>query len=56
VVWAGFAPDSALQITFGSFCAIACVGMFVVMLPRLDLYTGRSGHHMAHKAHAAHAA
>ena len=56
VVWAGSAPDSTLQITFGSFCGIACVGMFVVMLPRLDLYTGRSGHHMAHGEHAAHAA
>lgn len=52
-VWAGFAPDSTLQITFGSFCGIACVGMFVVMLPRLGLYTGRSGHHGAHAAHAA---
>jgi hypothetical protein len=49
-VWAGFAPDSTLQITFGSFCGIACAGMFVVMLPRLGLYTGRSGHHGAHAA------
>jgi hypothetical protein len=55
-VWAGFAPDSTLQITFGSFCGIACVGMFIVMLPRLDMYTGRTGHHMTHGAHAAHAA
>jgi hypothetical protein len=55
-VWAGYVPDSTLQITFGSFCGISCVGMFVVMLPRLDLYTGRTGHHMAHGAHAAHAA
>jgi AcrR family transcriptional regulator len=55
-VWAGLTPDSTLQVTFGSFCGIACVGMFVVMLPRLDLYTGRSGHHMAHGEHAAHAA
>jgi hypothetical protein len=49
------APDSTLQITFGSLCGISCVGMFVVMLFRLDLYTGRTGHHMAHGAHVAHA-
>jgi hypothetical protein len=55
-VWAGFAPDSTLQATFGSFCGVSCVGMFVVMLFRLDLYTGRTGHHMAHGANAAHAA
>lgn len=48
----GFAPDAALQITFGRFCGIACVGMFIVMLPRLALYTGRSGHHGAHAAGA----
>ena len=52
--WAGLAADSTVQITFGSFCGISCVGMFVVMLFRLDLYTGRTGHHMAHGAHAAH--
>jgi hypothetical protein len=56
VAWAGIAPVSALQIEFGSFCRISCVGMFVVMLFRLDLYTGRSGHHMGHTARAAHAA
>jgi hypothetical protein len=54
--WAGFAPDSTLQTTFGTFCGISCVGMFVVMLLRLDLYTGRTGHHMAHATHAAHEA
>ena len=51
----GLASESTLQITFGSFCGISCVGMLVVMLFRLDLYTGRAGHHMAHGAHAAHA-
>ena len=51
-VWVGLTPESSLQITFGSFCGIACVGMFVVMLPRLGLYTGRSGHHGAHAAGA----
>jgi hypothetical protein len=55
-VWAGFATDGALQITFGTFCGISCVGMFVVMLFRLDLYTGRTGHHVAHGAHAGQAA
>lgn len=49
----GVASESTLQITFGSFCGISCVGMFVVMLFRLDLYTGRTGQHMAHRAHAA---
>lgn len=51
----GVASESALQISFGSFCGISCVGMFVAMLVRLDLYTGRTGHHMARGAHAAHA-
>jgi hypothetical protein len=55
LTWFGLASESTLQITFGSFCNISCVGMFVVMLFRLDLYTGRAGHHMAHGAHAAHA-
>ena len=56
VVWAGIAPSGTLQIEFGSFCGISCVGMFGVMLFRLDLYTGRTGHHVAHAAHAAQAA
>jgi hypothetical protein len=51
-VWAGIAPATALQISFGTFCSISCVGMFVVMLFRLDLYTGRTGHHMGHVAEA----
>jgi hypothetical protein len=55
LVWFGVATESALQIRFGEFCGISCVGMFVVMLFRLDLYTGRTGHHMAHGAHAVHA-
>jgi hypothetical protein len=48
----GVSSQSTLQITFGSFCGISCVGMFAVMLFRLDLYTGRTGHHAAHGAHA----
>lgn len=55
LAWFGVASESTLQITFGSFCGISCVGMFVVMLFRLDLYTGRTGHHMAHGASAGHA-
>ena len=50
----GLASESTLQVPFGSFCGIACVGMFVVMLFRLDLYTGRHGHHLARGAHTAH--
>jgi hypothetical protein len=56
LVWAGVAPDSTLQIDFGLFCGISCIGMFIVMLFRLDLYTGRTGHHTGHVAQAAHAA
>jgi len=48
LVWAGALPVSALQLEFGSFCGLACVGMFVVMLFRLDMYAGRTGHHMGH--------
>jgi hypothetical protein len=46
--WTGIAPASILAIGFGRFCGIACVGMLAVMLFRLDLYVGRSGHHTAH--------
>jgi hypothetical protein len=35
------------------YCGPACVAMVVAMLPRLDLYTGRTGHHMGHSAQAA---
>ena len=35
-----------------SLCGPACVAMFGAMLFRLDLYTGRAGHHMARAAHA----
>jgi len=56
IAWAGNVPDSAMQVEFGTFCGISCVGMFVIMLFRLDLYTGRAGHHMGHETRAAHAA
>jgi hypothetical protein len=53
--WSGLVSGATLQIEFGQFCGISCVGMFVVMLFRLGLYTGRVGHHMAHGTHAAQA-
>jgi len=53
LAWAGWIPSSTLQIEFSTFCGIACVGMFAVMLFRLDLYTGRTGHHMSHAPHPA---
>jgi hypothetical protein len=56
LAWFGVASDSILQTEFGAFCGFACAGMFIVMLFRLDLYTGRIGHHMAHGAHASHPA
>ena len=55
LVRTGLAPVTALQLEFGSFCGVACAGMFVVMLFRLDLYTGRTGHVMGHAVHAVHA-
>lgn len=44
----GALPMSWLQIRWGELCGLSCVGMFGVMLFRLDLYTGRSGHHAMH--------
>jgi hypothetical protein len=44
LAWLGVLPRSSLlQI---SLCCLACPLCFVVMLLRLDLYTGRKGHHM----------
>jgi hypothetical protein len=37
-----------------AFCGPACVVMLGAMLFRLDLYTGRTGHHTGHGAVAAH--
>jgi hypothetical protein len=36
-----------------AFCGPACVAMFVAMLFRLDLYTGRTGHHSMRAQHSA---
>lgn len=46
--WAGVVDDDVLAIRFSEFCGLACVGMFGVMLFRLDMYTGRAGPHAAH--------
>lgn len=39
-----------------AFCGPACVLMIAVMLPRLGMYTGRTGHAMGHGPHVAHPA
>jgi hypothetical protein len=57
----GVVPDSSIRewVTgerVPSFCGPACAVMFVVMLFRLGLYTGRTGHHMDHGTPAARAA
>lgn len=44
---------SASTVAVGSVCGLACLGMLVAMLFRLDLYTGRTGHHAGHAAHRA---
>jgi len=51
--WGGIISTSSLRGWALSFCGPACVLMIVVMLFRLDLYTGRTGHHMGSRAHAA---
>jgi hypothetical protein len=57
----GVVPDSSIHawVTGApapSFCGPACVVMFVVMLFRLGLYTGRTGHQLGHGMHAARVA
>ena len=47
-VWANVAGPASLAIKVGEFCGLSCVAMLVVMLTRLDLYTGRAGHHAGH--------
>jgi hypothetical protein len=39
----GVVPRSSLTI---GFCGSACIATFVLMLFRLNLYTGRAQHHM----------
>lgn len=42
--WLGLISASGVSV--GSVCGIACASMFVAMLFRLDMYTGRTGHRM----------
>lgn len=43
VAWFGIIAASGVKV--GTVCGVACVAMFAAMLFRLDMYTGRSGHH-----------
>jgi hypothetical protein len=45
MTWLGIVSTSTLIALQFSFCGLACLVMLVVMLFRLDLYTGRMGHH-----------
>jgi hypothetical protein len=45
IAWLGIVPKSSLLQWQLGFCGLACPVMLVVMLFRLDLYTGRKGHH-----------
>jgi hypothetical protein len=49
VGWAGFLPMSSLAVVEHGLMMPA---MLVPMFLRLDLYTGRTGHHMGHGQHA----
>ncbi len=49
LAWLGIVPQSSLRGWLLGFCGPACLVMLIPMLFRLDLYTGRTGHH----AHAA---
>jgi hypothetical protein len=50
----GVVSGSSLRGWVFGFCGPACLAMIVVMLFRLDLYTGRTGHHMGRRTHAVH--
>ncbi len=50
---AGVVSGSSLRGWAMGFCGPACGVMFVVMLFRLDLYTGRTGHPIGHRPHTA---
>jgi hypothetical protein len=45
MAWLGIVSTSTLIALQFSFCGLACLVMLVVMLFRLDLYTGRMGQH-----------
>ena len=46
--WLDVVRTSTLRGLVFGFCGPACVVMLVVMLFRLELYTGRTGHHLGH--------
>jgi hypothetical protein len=46
LAWLGIVPKSSLPLWQLAFCGPACLAMLIAMLLRLDLYTGRKGHHM----------
>lgn len=46
----GIVSEGALALTVGEFCGLSCVAMLGVMILRLDVFTGRTGQHMAHAA------
>jgi hypothetical protein len=41
---------STTLVSAGTLCGLECVGMFIAMLFRYDLYSGRTGHLMGHAA------
>lgn len=45
LAWLGILTESSLRGWQLGFCGPACAIMFITMLFRLDLYTGRMGHH-----------
>jgi hypothetical protein len=52
LAWLGILSTPSLkEFASPAFCGPACAVMVLAMLPRLDLYTGRSGHHMGHGLH-----
>jgi len=54
--WLDVVQTSTLRGLVLGFCGPACVVMLVVMLFRLELYTGRAGHHMGYVRHTVHVA
>jgi hypothetical protein len=53
LTWLGVMSQGSLREWSLAFCLPACVVMVGAMLFRLDLYTGRTAHHMAHAGQAA---
>jgi hypothetical protein len=56
LAWLGILSQPGLRdYASPKFCGPACAVMLLAMLPRIAMYTGRTGHHMGHGALAAHA-